>query len=223
MSYIPAADAAFAAFATNFADLVTADPAAYGETAGSALVVQDAVDDFNAAYTLATNPATRTTPVIADKDDAKAIAIARIRPMAMRINALSTVTNEQRESLGITVRKTTKTPVPAPVTAPVLSIVDVKVGLNTLSIRDSETPTSKAKPYGVTKAQIFRAVGDVAAVDPASASFFAETTKTPAFLSTEGVESGKIVTYFARWGTRSGPTGQSQMGPFSLPLSVVAL
>lgn len=223
MSYLPTADLMYQAFVVNFAALLTADPAAYGEDAASALIVQTAVDDFVAAMTLATDPTTRTSPTIADKDYKRALCTARMRPVAMRINALASVTDLQREALGLTVRKTDKTPVPPPATAPSLAVIAITPGINKLAIADETTPTSKAKPAGVTGCEIFRAVGAVPAVDPAAASYFARTTKTPVSLSTAGTTPGQTVTYFARWTTRSGPSGVAQHGPWSLPLAIVSL
>lgn len=223
MSYIPTSLANFYVWAQNFASLVTANPTAYGETAATALVVQTAVDDFSAAYLLAADPSTRTSPVVADQAAKRSIAESRIRPMAQRINASALVTDEQRGDLGLTIRKTTRTPVAPPTVAPSLSVVSVAPGVNIIQIRSEDTPESKAKPPGVIGVEIFRSVGAVPAVDPGAAAYFGTSTKSPVTLSTHGTDPGDIVTYFARYVTRSGAGGVAYQGPFSLPLAVVAL
>lgn len=220
-SYIPATDSGFDDFAVNFADLLTADPSAYGEDAGVASTVQSAVDDWHAAYLLATNPNTRTTPVIADKDAARVVAAATIRPVAQRINSNTSVTNQQREDLGLTVRKEFPTPVPAPTSAPTLALLQSIPNQQKLSIRDENTPTSKAKPFGVVGVEVFRAVGEAAVMDPSEASLLARSTVTPVYLGNASGDAGMTATYFARWTTRSGPNGIAQVGPWSAPLVTI--
>jgi len=220
-SYIPASDQGFDAFATNFAALLTADPTAYGEDAGVAATVQAAVDAWAAAFALATNPASRTTPVIADKDAARVSAVATIRPVAMRINANSAVTNQQREDLGLTVRKQFPTPVPAPTSVPTLALLQSIPNQQKLSIRDENTPTTKAKPFGVVGVEVFRAIGASPAAGPEEASFLARSTVSPVYLGNSGAEAGLTATYFARWTTRSGPNGVAQVGPWSAPLVTI--
>lgn len=222
-SYIPAADAPFDSWADNFATLLTADPTVYGETVGTAAVVQAAYDAWEAAYALATNPATRTSPTIADKDAARVSLEASIRPVAQRINANAAVTNMQREDLGITVRKVGRTPVPPPSTAPTLALVSAIPNQQRLSIRDEATPTSKAKPFGAIGVQLFRSIGEVAATDPSQCSLLGITTKTPVEVANMTADAGKVVTYFARWTTRSGPGGISQVGPWSSPLNAIVM
>lgn len=214
-SYIPATDAGFDAWSDNFATLLTADPTAYGEDAPTAAAVQASVDAWAAAYALATDPSTRTSVTVADKDSERVTATAVIRPVALRINANPIVTNMQREALGLTVRKTIPTPVPPPATAPTVAMRSA-IPLNvTLSIRDESTPTSKAKPFGVIGAEVFVSVGEVAAVDPAQLTYRGTHTKTPSKIVFGASDQGKIATVATRWVTRSGPSGIAQVGPWS--------
>lgn len=223
VAYIPAPDADFLAWMDNFATLLTADPTAYGEDAPSALVVQNAFDAFDAAYTLATNPATRTSPTIADKDAERVNLDAAARPVAQRINARSSVTNTQRSDLGITIRKTTRTPVPAPVTAPALTLRSQIAGVANLQIRDETTPTTKAKPAGVIGVDIHVFVGDTPPVTYEEFPLEKTTGKTPNSLSFAGAQSGETANVVARWTTRSGPGGVAQKGPWSVPLTFVIM
>lgn len=220
-SYIPAPDADFDAWMANFSTLLTANPTAYGEDAASALVVQTAYDNWSAAYLLATNPATRTTPAIADKDAERVTLDAAARPVAQRINARSTVTNIQRADLGITIRKTTRTPVPAPATAPSIVLRSQVPGVAELQIRDSTTPTTKAKPAGVIGCELHVEVGAVAGTDPADATLVKTSTKTPNTLAFTAPQAGQVATVWGRWVTRSGPDGVAQVGPWSVATSFV--
>ena len=214
-SYIPATDAGFDAWMDNFATLLTADPTAYGEDAPSALVVQEAYDAWSAAYLLATNPSTRTSPTIADKDAERVNLDAAARPTAQRINARSSVTNIQRSDLGITIRKTTRTPVPPPATAPEIVLRSLIPGVAELQIRDSTTPTTKAKPAGVIGCELWVKVDALPTADPAEASLAKITTQTPNTLSFNAPQAGLVASVFGRWTTRSGPNGVAQVGPWS--------
>ena len=223
MSYIPAPDADLDNWANNFATLLTADPVQYGEDAASALVVQTAYDSWSAAYQLAIDPSTRTPATVADKDAERVSLEATVRPVALRINARSSVTNIQRAALGITIRKTTKTPVPPPTTAPVVTLRSQIPGLAEVQIRDETTPTSKAKPLGVIGVDIHVHVG---ATPPASADAapLAKTTgKTPNTLAFTGEQSGQNAYVYARWTTRSGPGGTAQKGPWSVLTQFVVM
>ena len=218
-SYIPATDAGFDAWTDNFATLLTADPTAYGEDAASALAVQNAYDAWAAAYLLATNPGTRTSPTIADKDAQRVNLDAAARPVAQRINARSSVTNTQRSDLGITIRKTTRTPVPPPATAPEVVLRSLIPGVAELQIRDSTTPTTKAKPAGVIGCELWVKVDTVPTPDPTEASLVKITTQTPNTLTFTPLQAGLIASVFGRWTTRSGPSGVAQVGPWSTATS----
>lgn len=222
-SYIPAPDADFDAWMANFSTLLTADPSAYGEDAPTALVVQNAYDAWAAAYLLATDPATRTAPNIADKDAARVTVDAAARPVAQRINARSSVTNIQRSSLGITIRKTTRTPVPAPATAPEVVLRSMVPGVARIQVRDSTTPTTKAKPAGVIGAEMQVLVDAAAGSDPSAGSLAKTITQTPNTLSFTAGQKGQVATVWSRWTTLSGPSGVAQVGPWSAPISFVIM
>jgi hypothetical protein len=81
----------------------------------------------------------------------------------------------------------------------------------------------KAKPFGSIGVAIFRTVGTVAATDPAQAAFVGIVTKSPFRQTFDSTDQGKIVTYFARFATRSGPGGVSQFGPWSDRLTLTVM
>lgn len=218
-NYIPSQDGQLDAWAVNFADIVDSDPTAVGLTTGDASTINAATGAFHTAYETTQNPATRTPVSIAAKDAAKASMLATVRPFAMFINGRAATTDAQRSSLGLTIRKLVPTPVPAPTSAPTLSLVSVLHGVATLGYRDPMTPTSKAKPFGAIGVQLYRSVGTVPATDPAQATFDSQVTKSPCVLNFDGGDAGKVCTVFARFVTRSGPAGVQQVGPWSAPLN----
>lgn len=217
--YIPAADAGFRNWLVNFAALITAAPATFGLVAADAVTIQAQADAFDAAYTLATDPATRTAPTVAAKDAARRDAEAVVRPYAMQINANDAVTDQSRADLGLTIRKTVPTPIPAPASAPALALRALGVGTATLGYSDTAAPNGKAKPDGVTGVDIVTAAGVAPAVDPTAGNLYGIVTKSPFRVNFGAADNGKVCTVFARFRTRSGPAGVAQTGPWSAPLS----
>lgn len=216
-SYIPAADASFNSWLINFDALVTADGLSWDLTAPQIAALAAATTAYSAALTLATDPGTRTPATIAAKNTAKATALATARPIAQFLNASTLVTDEDRAALGLTIRKTTPTPITAPTTFPLLDILLGTPGQHKIQWRDSETPLSKAKPFGALQMELWTSVGTITAPDPSDANFHSLQTKSPFFVDLDVADTGKVITYFARWVTRTGI-----VGPWSSGVSLTA-
>jgi hypothetical protein len=223
MSYIPQSDTGFNNWIVNFASLLTANPTSYGEDATVAATVQAVADAWGTAYALAVDPATRTSPTVADKDAAKAEALGTARPVAQRIKLNDSVTNQQRADLGLTVDKTVPTPIAAPTSFPQLAMIAATPLEHKLRYNDSENPAGKAKPFGVIGVEIWRSVGTVEATDPAQAFYDETVTKAPFTSTFSGDDVGKVCTYFARYTTKAGPGGKAQKGPWSSALNVFVI
>lgn len=220
--YIPARDADFNVWILNFSAVLTAAPTSYGLVAADAVIVSGVKNSWVTAWGLASAPATRTSSTIAAKDAARLSAETIIRPYAVGISLNPAVSNANKTTIGVTVRSTVPTPVPPPITAPILNVQSAIPLQQTLrySIPDS---AGKYKPSGVIGMEVFRSVGVVAATDPAQASYVGTVTKAPFTQGFASEDQGKIVTYFARWATRSGPGGVSQPGPWSAPLVLTVM
>lgn len=199
----------------NFAALILAAPATYGLEAGDASTIDTAVSAYDSALTTATDPATRTSPTIAAKDAAKASALQTCRFFAQTVRNNPAISNENKTALGITIPKTNPTPIPAPTDQPLVALRSAIPGVATLEF-SVPGEDGKAKPFGVTGLEVFVAVGDVAAVDPAAATYRATVTRSPFKLDFASSDAGKTATVFGRFATRSGPGGKAQVGPFSL-------
>lgn len=221
--YIPAKDIDFDTWLNNFSTLLTAAPTDYGLVAGDATAVAGVTTTWNAAWALVANPATKTAPAVADKDAARASAEALVRPYAVSISLNPGVSDMNKASIGVTVRKVVPTPIPPPTTTPTLALVSAAPLTHALSYKDTSTPTTKSKPFGAIGIQVFRAIGTVPAVDPAQAVYYNQWTKSPNVSSFSSGDVGKTCTYFARWITRGGPGGAVQAGPFSAPLALTIM
>lgn len=209
-SYIPTRNADLLAWLANFSTLITATPLAYGLQTSDATTIAAENSAYSTAYTLATDPSTRTRATVAGFSAAKAHALSIVRPYAQQIANNLGVTNEQKASLGLTVRDTSRTPVPPPTTQPVLSIAFAQHLQMTLRFADVTTPTSRAKPAGVTTMVLAKYVGVAVATDPESANLDSLVTVQPVNVAFDSGDQGKICTFFARWANRKG-----QLGPWS--------
>lgn len=212
--YIPQQDEALRSWANNFAALITAAPATYGLTAPDAVTIQAVADAYDAALTIAVNPSTRTAPTVAAKDSARAALLDTCRPYAQNVRANLGVTNEDKLALGLNLIVTTRTPIPAPDSNPLLSVIGATQGVHTIRFADANTPDSRSKPFGAIALQLFINVGVAPVTDPDTAVFYASVTRQPFGVQFTSGDNGKVATYFGRWITRTG-----LVGPWSPPVS----
>ncbi|MGP1681402.1 MAG: hypothetical protein ACTS8S_03630 [Giesbergeria sp.] len=215
MTYIPATDGGLEAWALNFDTLITAAPTTYGLTAPQAATYAGLYSAWNAAYIAATTPSTRTKPAVAAKDSARLALVDYSRELGMIVQAWPSITPTLLGDLGLTVRDTTPTPIPAPTTVPLVSIL---AGTNlalTVRYADELTPSARKKPFGATAIELWAKVDDVPPVSPADTSFLGLYTRNPIALAFGGGDGGKLCTIYGRWVTRRG-----LVGPWSLPASM---
>lgn len=210
--YIPNADGAAASWAINFDAIVAVDFASLGVTAPEAAAITLAVSDYTAALTLATDPLTRTPVTIAAKNTAKAAMLATVRPIAQRIAINPLIDDMTKTSLGLNPHNAAPSPIAAPTTFPLLDILRATPGQFRLQYRDSETPDTKAKPYGVVHMERWVSIGMVVAPSPDAAVYFGPQTKSPGVLDFQIGDAGKIATVFGRWVNVNGLTGPWSSG-----------
>ena len=213
--YLPTRLAQLRDWAVNFSTLITATPVAFGLTAGNATTISTAVNAFTAAYTLATDPSTRTSVTVAAMRVQKTAMIAVIRQFAAIIRANPAITAAQLETLGLTVSDAEPSPIPAPSTFPLIDVVNATPNRHELRYSDSATPDSRAKPAGTIGLQLFRVVGDEEVASPTGADLVGQYTTNPIRVDFNPDDVGKTATYFARWVTRRG-----LIGPWSNGTSV---
>jgi hypothetical protein len=213
--YIPTTDAGVRDWLANFAAYITLNFAALGLVVGDSATINAANSTYQSAYITAISPATRNTSTIAAKDAAKANALFICRPYAQLLNARPTVTNLQRAALGLTIRDRTPTSLPAPVTQPLLEIINATPGEHLIRFSDALTPASRRKPENVTGLQLYRTIGPAPTIDPVPATFVGVFTRNPLGVDTPAGSQGDMATYFGRWMNRKG-----EVGPWSAPASM---
>ena len=220
--YIPPKDADFDLWLVNFDALLTATPTDFGLEAADAVAVAAVTATWVAAFAISSNPTTRTTPTVADKDVARASAEAVVRPYAVQISKNTAVTDLNKAAIGVTIPTLVPTPIPAPTDAPTLSLVSAISLVQTLAYKVA-AQVGKSKPFGSRGVEVYRAVGTVPATDPAQAVFQGNYTKSPLVQNFAAEDQGKFVTYWARYVTASGPGGVTQPGPWSDALNLVVM
>jgi hypothetical protein len=211
-NYLPSRDADLDIWALNFSTLIAAAPITYGLVAADATAITNAFNSWHTAFLAATNPATRTVATVATKNIQKRNLLGVVRGYAATIRVNRAVTDANKLALGLHVRDTGPTPVPAPATKPVLSIARMTQGAQEIRATDEATPNKRAKPAGSAGLLIYRAIGTAPINDPEAATFMAFVGKPGIESSFTHADNGKVATYFARWTNSKGEVGPWSQG-----------
>jgi hypothetical protein len=213
-NYMGSTDAAQVTWLRTFVDALTAAAATYMVDAAAVLTLDGLVATAEGSFAtggttgrFANNPATYT-PVTAalfaaDLSAAKATAA----PMAQQIRQNLGIDDSDKIAAGVRPLNNSRIPIPAPTTLPILAVLFAAPGTHTLEFADSATPSSKTKPFGAVHLQLFVNIGVAAIMDPALADYLLSATRNPVFAAFQAGDNGKIATYFGRWVTRKGFTG----------------
>jgi hypothetical protein len=205
--FIPRKDGKCAEWIKKFIDYVSGNYADWGipqETFDDVVIL---TEDFLAKYLVANIPATRTSPAVIEKNEARWAVEKGVRPMIKAyITYNSKVTDADRINMGLPIYKTTRTPAPVPVTYP-HSDVDTSI-LRRLTIHFyDEGSRRKAKPAGVHGCVI---CWDIRDTPPATMDDLLRSsldTRTPFTLSFEENQRGKTVWFCLCWENTTGAKG----------------
>lgn len=177
----PKKDADLVTWSSNFQTKITATPTAYGLTAAQATAYTTLNTAWSTAYNRATNPNTNSKQAIIAKNTARHNLVDGVGgawQLVDVVQAFPATTNDMRGELGLRIPDTSMTPIPAPATAPDLSIVATMGRIIKVRLRDQENPDRRGKPDGVNGATVLFYAGETAPADPAVWVFLANTSKT---------------------------------------------
>ena len=141
-------------FVDQFAPYFATNAVALGFTAadGTAMTTQKSAWPYS--FTGYTNAKAALAGATDDKDLKRKASETLIRTQAAKIQANPAITPVQKEALGLTVRKTTRTAVPVPSTTPALARVDTSTrAILRLFVVDAATPDSRRKRRGWRRAK----------------------------------------------------------------------
>ena len=211
-NFFPSADVAL----RNWAAVFSANITGRSESLGVPDPVAQALATKQAAYAVsleaATNPTTRGESTVRAKDRDKKILVAEIRAVARFLQGSMTVTDAQREDLGLPVHDRRYPPVPVPAEKPGVGLIALDG--NTLRVVLS-TGAGRAKPAGVAGASLFSFVGEQVPADLSGWTFMGNTTRTTADMDFgAALQPGAKVWVTAFW---YNPRGQS--GDAAAPVS----
>jgi hypothetical protein len=214
--YIPSSDESFDVWQANFMTYMTAHLADLGLTPMDADVVAlgTAQTAWDADFTALATAKAAAEAARVGKDLSRSGYETIIRRLARRLQASTSVSDEEKAALGITVPDTEPTLAPTPTTKPVLSADTSQRFQITVSFADEGTPTKKAKPPGVMACELWIKVGGAAPVGISECEYLAVDTRTPYLIVFEDADAGKMVHLIGRW---VGTTGEK--GPVSETLS----
>ena len=152
---------------------------------------------------------------------AKAAMLVINRSYASQIRLDPGVSNADKTALGLNLPNNTPSPIPTPVTFPLVNVVSAGPGSHEIRFADSTTPAARKKAAGAIGMQLFRGIGTAPIVDPALCSLLDVLTAQPYLSVFEPGDAGKVATYFARWQTRGKQAGGASalVGPWSAGVS----
>ena len=136
--------------------------------------------------------------------------VSLAREITRLTQANQAATAELKREMGLPVHDTRPPRAPAPATCPVLTVDTSQRLQHTLKWRDEATPRSRAKPKGVTEAQLWSKIGGAAPVDPSECRFMGASSQSSLVLDYAGADAGKPAYYLARW-----KNAHNECGPWS--------
>lgn len=217
--YLPPKNSDYDAWLANFSGLITANPPLFGLTAGDAIIIGNAYAAWHAAFLLATTPITKTPVTVALKDAERILSMDIARPFAVQISLNAGVLAADKVAVGVNPRTSVPAPIMAPNSAPDVSVQSAIALTLFMRFRDPLTsPKVKAKPYGVTRCQLFGKTSAVQIYDPWDLLWVKDATKSPFKVDFDASEAGKRFYFAGRWIVRTGLSSPfSAVGDFIIP------
>jgi hypothetical protein len=215
MNYIPEKDSDFKDWLETYDNYVNSHAEDLGLSDGQKIELHSATGTWNTNYSNLMAAQAGLRAATQAKDASRAAVEELVRKFTAIIQINPDVTNEVKATLGITIRKETRTATPVPTTRPMAKVDNVKRLEHIIDFFDETGEKSKAKPAGVRGCEIWCKIGNPEPVDESTLTYVATDTKTPYIAHFNGADAGKTVHYWLRWvNTRNEP------GPWSETISV---
>jgi hypothetical protein len=216
MDYIPIPDSAFDTWLANYLTYLNANVVALGLTAldTDVTALNSAQTDWQTKYPAHITAQGAAATARQAKDASRNTFVTIFRRLTQRLQTSSSVSDAERAALGITIPDRDPTPVGPPSTRPVLQADTSQRQQIGIAFVDEGTPTSKAKPAGVSGCEIWVKLGGAPPADLSECDYLATDTRTPYVASFDGAQANQTAHFIGRWiSTRNEP------GPLSETLS----
>lgn len=205
--WIPDDEDSFDELVDQFTGAISANPTAYGLTAGDVAPLTSTSYDWKVALNNDLAIDAQKLASTKTKADAKAAVTEVMRSLGGTIQSKPTVTDANRELAGLPVHKTTRTPVPAPTTAPVLAVDASRRLEHIISWRDSASLNRKARPAGVMGLELYVKVGGPAPAGLEDCRSLGMITRSPDLEQFAPAQGGQTAYYIGRWVSTRGEPG----------------
>ena len=209
----PRPDADFAAYMNNYVEAASAFYDEHGLDPGLVTPLQQALEAWNTAFPAHVTARQSAEAARQNKDAARRALEAQARPVTSFIQGFPKTTDADRATIGITIRAPHPGGVPAPSSRPRVLVESSGRYTHELRLMDESTPTRRARPRGVERAEVFVALTPTGSPPPDDLSAFRyvqSVSDGSTVLSYEAPQGGMQAHYLARWVTRRGA-----MGPWS--------
>jgi hypothetical protein len=210
---MPSSDTGVRDWGANFSLLVEAQATQLGVPETTAEDLRTKFTAYNAALTKAIDPATRGKAVIFTKNATKKAFVAFARSVAQQIATNMDVSDLKKLELGLTVRSTSRTPVPAPSERPFIKVA--KVDGRTVTLRLQQDSERRSKPAKVAGATIFVGYGSAAPQTMADWEYYTATGRTTVEIDFPPSATGDTVWITAFW-----QNAKDESGPAAFPVSI---
>ncbi len=162
--YPPGREADLITATQTFHDVANTGPITYSLTAAQLTTLAAKLADFQGKWDTCQVPATKTKVAVEIKNVSKRDLVFYLRTLVKVTQNAPTTTNAMRTELGIPLRDFEPSPIPAPGSAPILTVK--KVWGHQITARlESATSEGRGLPPGVYGAQIYSFVGESPATD----------------------------------------------------------
>lgn len=205
--YLPSSDTEFLAWMQNFISYATANVAALGLTTADLTSIQNQQTTLETSYADFVATQALAASKRQQKDDERTAQEKLVRPLVARLQSFTTLTDAQRQALGMTVRSTSHAAAATPTSRPIGTIDTSKRLRHTISFVDEDSPGSRAKPDGVSGCEIWMKVGEPSPAGPDELRYLATDTRSPYVVEFEASDAGKMAYYMLRWVNTRGERG----------------
>ena len=213
--FIPDADSAFAGMARRFWQAIARDPARYGLGPDAAAEICAAVSRFRDALAATHQPLERNRAATYEKDAARAEAERVVRRYANRIRADEAIDSAAKAAATVRVRPTRLRRRRCPAEAPDLAYLRTEMGEHVLQFAAAFGKTSKAKPAGAARLELFvehvppgRAIPRSPSELGGRAWYLRSYTASPMRVKFPVPPEPAMVVYWARWASATGEVGR---------------
>ncbi|MFN7022300.1 MAG: hypothetical protein ACK4WH_13360 [Phycisphaerales bacterium] len=206
----PRPDGDFSAYMNHYYEAVEKFYNVKGLDPSDLTELKKALDLWNANYPAHVRAQAAAEAARQAKDAARGGLEAQARPITSFVQGYPKTTDADRATIGITVRDPPTSGTPAPTSRPLVVVESAGRYTHELRLVDESTPTRRARPRGVERAEVFVAFTPATApapADPSAYRYVQSISDGSTTLSFNSPQGGMQAHYLARWVTRRGAIG----------------